>query len=78
MDRADSSASLPAEGSRKHRVLRNAQTQQLEELMEPQPGWSAWDFMGIVLQGLVNVPIIGDLFHITFKYLLEIISPIVG
>lgn len=33
MDRADSSASLPAEGSRKHRVLRNAQTQQLEELM---------------------------------------------
>eukprot|EP00435_Cladocopium_sp_Y103_P030930 s3609_g7.t1 len=33
MDRADSSASLPAEGSKKHRVLRNAQTQQLEELM---------------------------------------------
>ena len=39
MDRADSAASLPpAEGSRKHRVLRNAQTQQLEELMVPRPG----------------------------------------
>jgi hypothetical protein len=54
MDRADSSASLPAEGSRKHRVLRNAQTQQLEELMEPRPpGWwdvsekIVWDSIGI-------------------------------
>ena len=31
-----------------------------------------------VKQGLVNVPIVGDLFHITFKYLKDMISPIVG
>ena len=31
-----------------------------------------------ILQGLGLMSLFGDLFHITFKYLLEIISPIVG
>ena len=42
------------------------------------PPGSAVDFFSVLNQGLVNVTWRGDLFHSTFKYLLEMMSPICG